>query len=122
MQFNYVAYTLERGKIEGRVEAESEVEARREVIQQGYKPLRITRARRLPSREELFPAVFKVSAAEKIGFFRQMAVMLSSGGNLLRTLEMLESETRNRVLQGILNSIKRSLEEGGSFSSESITD
>ncbi len=116
MQFNYVAYTLERGKIEGRVEAESEMDARREVIQQGYKPLRITRARRLPSREELFPSVFKVSTAEKIAFFRQMAVLLSSGGNLLRTLEMLESETRNRVLQRVLNSIRRSLEDGGSFS------
>ena len=117
MQFNYVAYTLEQGKVEGQVEASNEIEARREVIQRGYKPLRITRARQLPSREEIFPSVFKVSTAEKIRFFRQMAVMLSSGGNLLRTLEMLESESRNRALQRVLNSVRRSLEEGDSFSS-----
>ena len=42
--------------------------------------------------------------------------MLASGGNLLRTLDMLKSESRNRGLGRVLESIRMTLDEGGSFS------
>ncbi|MFQ6026117.1 MAG: type II secretion system F family protein [Dehalococcoidia bacterium] len=117
MQFNYIAYSSERGKVEGRIEALDELEARKEIMAQSLKPLQVKPVRELPSREQLFPSVFKVSTAEKIRFFRQMAVMLGSGGNLMRTLQMLELESRNRVMQRVLSSIRKTLEEGGSLSS-----
>ena len=116
MQFNYIAYSATQGKVEGRIEAADEEEARREIAQLGLKVLQLKPARQMPSREKLFPSLFKVSTGEKIRFFRQMAVMLGSGGNLMRTLQMLETESRNRVLQRVLGSIRQTLEEGGSLS------
>ena len=51
MQYNYVAYTLEEGLRKGKIEADSEGEARSEVIRQGYKVLRISPVRRMPGLE-----------------------------------------------------------------------
>jgi type II secretory pathway component PulF len=35
MRFDYVAYTLGQGVVKGQVEAENELEARQEILQQG---------------------------------------------------------------------------------------
>jgi type II secretory pathway component PulF len=43
--------------------------------------------------------------------------MVRGGGNLQRALELLEEETRNRILKRILGSIIKTLDEGGSLSS-----
>ena len=49
MQFNYVAYTMDRGVFKGKVDAEDELEARQEVVRQGYRPLEVKRARQAPA-------------------------------------------------------------------------
>ena len=117
MQFNYIAYTMETGVVKGRVEARDDAMARAEVVRGGYKPLSVTPVRRGPSLEELFPSVFKVTTGELIRFTRQLAIMLGTGDNLLRTLEMLHSDADNRVLRGVIRGIRETLDEGGSLSS-----
>ena len=42
MEYDYTAYTLENGLIKGKIEADTEGEARGEVFRQGYKILRIS--------------------------------------------------------------------------------
>jgi type IV pilus assembly protein PilC len=116
MKFHYVAYTLELGIITGRVEAENEVEARGEIVRKGYKPLQVKPSRQLPSVEELFPSLFRVKSADLIRFSRQLAIMVRGGSSLQRALELLQSETSNRVLRRILGSIRTTLDEGGSLS------
>ena len=116
MLFNYVAYTVEAGVEKGRVEAQTAVEARAEVVRNGYKPIMIKPARRLPGLEELFPTFFSPGTGDLIRFSRHIASMLASGGNLLRALEMLQRESPNGVMRRIVTQIKATLDDGGSLS------
>lgn len=116
MQFQYVAYNLKQGVTKGRVEARDLDEARVEVERNGYKPLRVSLARRMPSMEDLFPSFFGVGSGEVVRFARQMGTMLGSGASLVRSLEMIEAETSNGTLRQTLEDIRQTLEQGGSFS------
>ncbi len=116
MQFNYVAYTLTDGVVKGTLNAENEYEAREEVLRQGYSLLQLKPARKLPPIEDLFPSLFKVSTGDLVRLSRQLATMTLGGSSLQRSLEMLESESKNRVLRKILSSLRKTLNEGGSLS------
>ena len=89
MQYNYVAYTLEEGVLKGKIEADTEGEARGEVIRQGYKILRISPVRKMPGLEEMFPSLFKVKTGELVRFSRPLATMVRGGRRLHRALESL---------------------------------
>ena len=116
MQFNYVAYTMDRGVVKGKIDAENEQEARQEVARQGYKALEIKRARQGPSLEELFPSIFKVGTGQLVRFSRQLCTMIRGGSSLQRALQMLQEETGNRVLRRILGEIRKSVDQGTSLS------
>ena len=116
MQFNYVAYTLAQGVVKGRVDAENEYEAREEVVRQGYRLLQIKPVRKLPAIEDMFPSLFKVGTGDLVRLSRQLATMVLGGSSLQRSLEMLENESKNRVLRKILTSIRKTLDEGGTLS------
>ncbi len=121
MRFRYVAYSLEIGVTHGQIEARTDAEALHEVVRQGYKPLYLKPAVGLPSREELFPSLFRVGTGELIRFSRSLAAMMVTGGNLLRILEMLQGETTHRVMRRTLEAIRRRLDEGGRLS-EALAD
>ena len=116
MQFHYVAYPLAEGVVEGILDARTKEETRAEVVRQGYKPLQIKPVRRIPSREELLPTFFRVGTGDLIRLCRSLAAMLKSGGNLIRTLETLHTESRSKVMRRTLEAIRRTLDEGGSLS------
>ena len=116
MQFNYVAYTMDRGVVKGKIDAENEHEARQEVARQGYKALEIKRARQAPSLEELFPSVFKVGTGNLVRFSRQLSTMIRGGSSLQRALEMLQGEAGNRVMRRILGEVHKAVDQGTSLS------
>ncbi len=116
MQFDYVAYTLEQGLVRGKLDAENELEARQEIARQGYKALRVKPAHRLPALEEMFPSVFKVRTGQLVRFSRQLATMVRGGSSLQRALEMLQTESSNRVMRRILDRVRKTVDQGGSLS------
>lgn len=116
MQFTYIAYSDKQGLVKGRVDAPNQTEARAEVVRQGYKLLRVAPAWHPPSPEVLFPTLYRIGTGEVVRFSRQMATMLGSGGSLIRTLEMLQAETRNRIMRRTLENIRETLDRGKSFS------
>lgn len=116
MQFSYIAYTLERGLVRGKLEAENELEARQQIAGQGYNPLEIKPARGLPALEELFPTIFAVKTGQLVRFSRQLATMVRGGSSLQRALKMLEAESGNRVLRRILGVVARYVDQGNSLS------
>ena len=117
MFYSYVAYTLENGLIKGKIEADTEGEARGEVVRQGFKVLRIQPSRSLPGLEELFPSLFKVGTGQLVRFSRQLATMVRGGSSLQRGLEMLADETNNRVMKRVLADVRKTIDRGGSLSS-----
>lgn len=116
MLFNYTAYTLSQGIVKGKLDAENELEARQEITRQGYKPLQVKRSRQAPGLEELFPSVFKVGTGELVRFSRQLSTMVRGGSSLQRALEMLQSESSNRVMRRILGDVKKMVDLGSSLS------
>ena len=117
MQYQYVAYTLEDGIISGRMSAHSEADARADLIGQGLKPLRLTRAFQLPSLEKVAPFLYEVKTAELLYLARTISTMLESGANLLRVLEMMHAEAKTRGMKMILTDIHTRVSDGESFSS-----
>ena len=116
MIFKYVAYNLEQGVVKGRLKADTQAQAGDMVAQQGNKSLLVRPTRHLPSLEELFPSLFRVSPKELVRFCRHLAAILASGGSLLRTLEMLQMEGCSRRMRRTLEAIRETLDEGGSLS------
>ena len=117
MRYRYVGYNLDEGIIRGRIEADNEATVRQEVIDKGYKLLEVKALPKLPGMEDLFPSLYKIKLKDMVRFTQQLAIMVRGGGNLQRALELLEEETRNRILKRILGSIIKALDEGGSLSS-----
>ncbi|MBI4338341.1 MAG: type II secretion system F family protein [Chloroflexi bacterium] len=116
MDFGYVAYTSEKGVLKGVIKAASQEQARAELLQQGFRPLRLAPAHHLPTMETLFPSFFRVGTGEVVRFCRQMGTMLGSGASLVRTLEMLQGEARKGALRGTIADLQSTLEGGASFS------
>lgn len=117
MRYRYVAYTLTEGIAKGEVTADSEVEAELAVKKRGYKLLDLRRPRHLAAVDELFPSLFRVSAGELVTFARQLATLLGTGTSLVRSLELMWAQTKNRILRRSLASILKALENGEAFSS-----
>lgn len=117
MQYKYVGYTLQDGIIKGRVKADNQAEACGEIADFGYKLLEVSRCRQLPGMEQLFPSLFRVGGKDLVRFTQQLATMVRGGGSLQRAMELLQAESHNRIMRGILSSIIKTLDQGGSLSS-----
>ncbi len=116
MRYSYVAYNTNQGIAKGEVRAENEFEAELAVKKRGYKLLDLRRPRRFGALDELFPSLFRVSTGELVTFARQLATLVSTGTSLVRSLELMQEQTKNRVLRRSLASILTALENGESFS------
>jgi len=116
MQFRYVAYSLDKGVVHGRVAADDEAGAKEEVAQKGFKLLRLKSAWQPPTMEQLFPSLFRVGTGELVRFTRQLSIMVRGGGSLQRALELLHLECNNQVLRRVLTSVRSTVDEGGSLS------
>lgn len=115
MRFNYLAYSLTQGVVRGHLDARMAAEAQGQLHQMGYKPLALKPVKEVSAIESLFPSMFRVKPGELVRFSRHLASILGSGGNILRALEMMEEESRSKVMRRILVSIRRTLDDGGSL-------
>ncbi len=116
MLFRYVAYNLKEGVVKGRLDARALADAQAQIIRQGFKPLELKTSKQRDLMAAMFPSLYRVNTSEIVRFCRNMATMLTTGGDLLRVLEMLHRETRNTRMRHTLEDIRRTLDEGGSFS------
>ncbi|MBI2865796.1 MAG: type II secretion system F family protein [Chloroflexi bacterium] len=117
MKFSYVAYNHREGLVRGHVEARNREEALLAVRRWGHRPLQVALPRRIPGLHSLLAGLTRVGAGELVRFSRQLATILTSGGNLMHALEMLQAESRNKVMRRTLAAIRQTLDEGGSLSS-----
>ena len=116
MRFRYVAYLPERGVFKDAIEALDQNEAAATVASLGYRLLKIAPVREAPGLETLFPSMFKAGTGDLVRFFHQVASMMASGGNLMRAIEMAESESKNRVMRRALGDMRAHLADGESLS------
>ena len=103
--------------LEGTIDAESTTLVANKLRQMGYTPIQIDKkgGAGLKAEIKLFgprkPKLKDISV-----FSRQFATMINSGLSLLRSLYILEEQTDNKVLAGIISEVRQDVEKGSSLS------
>src|SRR5207248_564106 len=108
-----------QGKVlEGSLEADSTTLVANKLRQMGYVPLAIDKKNTAGLQKELSIPFFKPKAKLKdiAVFSRQFATMINSGLSLLRSLYILEEQTDNKYLAGVLREVRQDVEKGTALS------
>jgi len=117
VDFNYQGYTEAREIVRGTISASSEETAAQRLIENGYHVLSLKAATHfMPNWREAFPALFRVKPEAIIMFFRQLALLLESGTNIVTSLDMLRAQTSDRNLKRVLGEVVSDLRIGNQLS------
>ena len=92
MEFNYVAYDKYRKVIKGKVNATNEGAAHSLITSNGYQVLSLKAQPAYLSSEKLNMSLTNISPKEIIMFSRQMALLLSSGTDIVAALDLLHED------------------------------
>ena len=113
-KFNYEAKDGATGKIvKAVVQAESEHEAAKLLVNQGFTPLDIREA---ASEENFFNKLSgRITTKDKVVFTRQLSTLIAAGLPLAQSMRTLVEQTNNRRLRGIVQEIIVSIESGHSL-------
>ncbi len=120
--YTYTAVDARGQQISGVIEAATEAEASALIKQQGYFPTRLLESKEqtaksgLAKKEISFFAGKKVKTQVLTTFTRQLATLIEAGLPLVRGMEALLQQERNKVLHKALASMKDNVESGSTFS------
>ena len=116
MKLYYKAVTNKGKSIDGLIEARDPQEAAAYLRSKELVPIKIIKKGKSKF-EDLLPFVGnKIKSKDVVNLTRQISSMLTSGLTLLRSLEILKNQVRNRALMEVINSIIKDIEEGSNFS------
>lgn len=115
MQFSYKVINEETHMAVGVLEAADLESARRQILQNRWQVISLEEASGLNS---LLSMSFKskVKYESIAAFCTQMSMMIRSGANLVRGLEILETQMDDRRLKEVVGTIHRSVSRGNSLS------
>ncbi|GAB6155358.1 type II secretion system F family protein [Desulfosporosinus burensis] len=115
MQFRYKIINQEMRVTEGVLEAVDLESARRQVLENRWQIISLEQASSLSS---ILSMGFKskVKYDSIAAFCTQMAMMIRSGANLVRGLDILQSQMEDRRLKEVVETIHRSVSRGSSLS------
>jgi type IV pilus assembly protein PilC len=104
--------------VKGKMEAASESAVAQRLMASGGSPVNITEVKTGGLNADInIPGITdKISLKEIAVMSRQLATMINAGLSLLRSLTILTEQTENKVLQGILGTVRNDVETGGSLS------
>lgn len=104
--------------VKGKMEAASESAVAQRLMASGGSPVNITEVKAGGLNADInIPGITdKISLKELAVMSRQLATMINAGLSLLRSLTILTEQTENKVLQGILGTVRNDVETGGSLS------
>ncbi len=117
-KYHYIARDNDGRRIEGIIEASSDIAVISRLRTQNLFPVEVFEVTKkyIQSKKEKNFFIKKVNLKELAIFTRQMSVMLSSGVPIIETLDDLSSQTSNRYFSSVLQSIRKSISQGSSFS------
>ena len=117
MDFNYLGYTEARKIVKGVISAPSEETAEQTLAHSGYHVLSLKPVTHfMPNWKETFPFLFRVKLEAIIMFFRQLALLLESGINVVTALELLGTQTSSRNLKRVIGEVVSDLRRGSQLS------
>ena len=117
MDFQYIAYTADKKLVKGRLSATNEEAATSLLSYGGYQVVNLRTITPFFNMESLAARFSRVKPAEIIMFSRQLALLLESGTDIVTSLELLQSQTTNHTLKGVLGEVASDIRGGTSLSS-----
>ncbi len=113
-KFNYEAKDNTTSKVvKATVQAESENEAAKLLVAQGFTPLNIKEADSDDNAWSRFTS--RVTTKDKVIFTRQLSTLIAAGLPLSQSLRTLVDQTQNRRLKGVIQELIASIEGGKSL-------
>jgi len=113
MVYQYLGYNEDKKLIKGTVSAASEEMAGQILAHNGYRVVSLKVVTNfMPSREQLFPSLHRVTPGALIMFSRQLALLLESGIDIVTSLELLKVQADNNALKKVLGEIVSDLRSG----------
>jgi len=111
IKYEFKARDSKSGKIiNSTVEAENEKAAVQLVLSKGLSILSLKE--NASSKPNYFS---KVKTKDKVLFARQLSTLISAGLPLVKSLEMVQTQTGNKVLKNVLSKVQADIESGKSF-------
>ncbi|HYE77148.1 MAG TPA: type II secretion system F family protein, partial [bacterium] len=114
--YTYKVRDREGKIVEGTLESDSTTLVANRLRQMGYVPLAIDKKDTGGLQRELRLRKPKAKFKDIAVFSRQFAVMINSGMSLLRTLNILEGQTENKFLAGVISEVRQDVEKGAALS------
>ena len=117
-KFIYKAKRGPKDEISGSIEAENKNAALRKLASMGHFPISIEEEDVEKETLRKNPLLYfrKVSIRDLSVFTRQLSDLLEAGLPLIRALSVLEKQTANKFLQGIIGDLRESVQGGNPLS------
>ncbi len=116
MVYVYVAYNEARELVKGKLEAKNEEHATTLLNYAGYQLVNLKAVANFPTLDKLLLRLSPIKKTDIILFYRQMALLIESGMNIVTSLELLESQTANRIFKNVLGDIIGEIRAGSQLS------
>lgn len=116
MVYQYVAYNESGELIKGKLTADSEETATELLQYAGYQAVNLKVFVPFLNLDKLTAGLFRVKPDEIILFYRQMAMLLESGIDIIASLELLRAQANNRALKKVLGEVIADLRNGSQLS------
>ncbi len=112
MVYRYVAYNQNGRVIKGKLTATTEASAIEQLDYAGYQVISLKQGAENSVLSRLSSQLFVVAKTEIILFYRQLALLIESGLNIVASLEILQSQSPNRTLKEIIGVVINDLRGG----------
>jgi len=116
MIYQYVAYSESGDVVSGKLTAATENAATDLLGYAGYQVVSLKPFVPFFNAERFLSGLFRVKPSETILFYRQLALLLESGINIVTALELLRAQTSNRILKKVIAEVIADLRCGNQLS------
>ena len=113
MKYIYTATKIDGGETKGSMEAKSRFEVAKSLREQGYTIVTCEEAK-LSKKLSVSLNIFKgkASLSDKINFSHNLSAMISAGLSLLKSLEILQKQTKKEGFKEVIDNINISIKQG----------
>ncbi len=112
----YVAYNESHEIVKGKLEAKNEEQAAELLSYAGYQLINLKALATFPTLEKLYLHLSPIKPSDIILFYRQMALLIESGLNIVTSIELLEGQASNRIFKRVLGDIISDVRGGSQLS------
>jgi len=116
MAYQYVAYNESGEVVKGRLPVNSEEAANDLLSYAGYQAINLKPYIPFLNLDKLSASLFRVKPADIILFYRQLAMLLESGIDIVASLELLREQAASRALTRVLGGVISDLRSGNQLS------